>query len=90
MVVFLVVGPQKDQLGAFFSGLPHGLGGLDFELFRRLVLGQDDPVAAGGIAAHRHRPVPELRMVQQLHRGVEAVQITMQDNAVHGVTSFFL
>ena len=44
---------------------------------------QDDAVAAGRVAAHRHWEVAQLRVVQQLHRGVKAVQITVKDDTVH-------
>ena len=85
--VLAVVGREKNQLGALFSGLPDGLGSLDSEGFGRLVLGQDDAVAALRVSAHRHRQVAQLRVVQQLHRGVEAVQIAVKNDPVHGCLS---
>ena len=83
--VLPVVGGEEHQLRALAPGLPDGLGGLHLVPLGGLVLGQDDPVAGIWIAAHRHRSVPELRVVQQFHRGVKAVQITVQNHPVHTV-----
>ena len=82
-----VVGREEDQVGALFLGLPDGLRRLDLEGLGGLVLGQNNPVAAVGVAAHRHRTVPQLRVGQQLHRGVKAVQIAVKNHPVHGRTS---
>ena len=79
-----VVGGEEDQAGTFALGLPDGLGGLDPEGLGRLVFGQDNAMAAVGVAAHRHRPVAQLGPVQQLHRGVKAVQIAVKNDPVHG------
>ena len=84
MAVFFMVGGKEDQTGAFSLGLPHGLGGLDPEGLGGLVFGQDDPVAAFRVSAHRHGLIPQLRMVQQLHRSVKTVQVAVQNHPVHG------
>ena len=86
--VQFVVGRQQHQLRALFFGLPDGLRRLHAEFFRRFVLGQDDAVAGGGIPADRHRHVPQVWAAPQLHGGVKAVQIAVQDDAVHGPASF--
>ena len=81
--VLVVVGGKENQPGTLFPGLPDGLRGLDTEGLGRLVFCQDDAVAAGRVAAHRHWEVAQLRVLQQLHRGVKAVQITVKDDTVH-------
>lgn len=86
--VLAVVGGEEDQVGALPPGLPDGLGGLDLEGLGGLVLGQDDAVAALRIAAHRHRQMAQLWVVQQLHRGVKAVQIAVKNDPVHGRAPF--
>ena len=53
-VVFLVMGGEKDQARALFPGLPDGLGGFDAKGLGPFVFGQDDAVAAFGVAANRH------------------------------------
>ena len=87
LAVKMVMGRQQNQGGALLLGLPDGLGGLDAVFLGVLVLGQDDAVAGGGIAADGHRQIQQLRMAQQLHRGEKAVQITVQDHPFHGITS---
>ena len=86
--VLVVVGGEEDEIGAFPPGLPDGLRRLDLEFLGRLVLGQDDAVAALRVAAHRHRLVLQLRLVPQLHRGVKAVEVAVQDGPVHVSTPF--
>ena len=81
--VLVVVGGKENQPGTLFPGLPDGLRGLDTEGLGRLVFCKDDAVAAGRVAAHRHWEVAQFRVVQQLHRGVKAVQITVKDDTVH-------
>ena len=88
VVVFVVMSREKDQLGALFPGLPDCLGGLDLKLFGRLVFGQNDAVTAVGVAADSHRLVPEVGVVQKLHRGVKAVQVAVQNGPVHGIAPF--
>jgi len=68
-----MVGGKKDQFGAFFSGLPDGFSGLDAKKLGGLIFCQDDAVAAVRVSAYRHRQVTQLRMVQQLYRGVKAI-----------------
>ena len=77
------MGGKKDQIGALLLGLPDGLRRLDLKGFGGLVFGQDDAVSAGRVAAHRHGQVAQLRVGQQLHRGVEAVQIAVKNNPIH-------
>ena len=77
VAVLVMVGGEEDQVGTLFPCLPDGFGGLDLEVLGGLVLGQDDAVAGGGVAADRHRFLPQLRMLQQLYRGEKAVQITV-------------
>ena len=86
--VQFVVGWQQHQLRALFLGLPDGFRRLDAEFFRRFILGQDDAVAGRGIPAHRHGHVLQVWSAPQLHGGVKAVQIAVQDDAVHGPASF--
>ena len=54
-----------------------------------VVLCQNDAMAAGRVAADGHRQVLQLRIAQKLHGSEEAVQITVQNDAVHSGTSFF-
>ena len=77
MLILIHVWGQQNKTRTFFPCLPDGFGGLDLEVLGGLVLGQDDAVAGGGVAADRHRFLPQLRMLQQLHRGEKAVQITV-------------
>ena len=56
--VLTVVGGEEDQVGALPAGLPDGLGGLDLECLGRLIFGQNDPVTAIWVAAHRYRLIP--------------------------------
>ncbi len=77
-----MVGGEKDQIGALLLGLPDGLRRLDLKGFGGLIFGQDDAMTAGRVAAHRHGQVAQLRVGQQLHRGVEAVQIAVKNNPV--------
>ncbi len=86
--VEVVVGRQEHQIRVLLLGLPDGLRRPDAEAFCRFVLGQNDAVAGGGVAAHRRGHVPQVRMAQQLHGGVKAVQVTVQNDAVlrlHGI-----
>ena len=73
------------QIGALALRLPDGLRGLDAELLRRVVLGEDDAVAGLGIAADRHGQALQLRVGEQLHAGEKAVQIAVEDDAAHRV-----
>ena len=52
------------------------------------VLLVDGVVAGGGISADRHGHVLQVWSAPQLHGGVKAVQIAVQDDAVHGPASF--
>ena len=79
-----VVGGKEHQVGALPFGLPNGLRRLDPELLGRLIFGQDDAMAALRVAAHRHGKMAQLRMVQQLHRGVKAIQIAVKNDPLHG------
>ena len=83
--VLVVVCGEEDQVGTFLPGLPDGFGGFDAKGLGRFVLGQDNAVAAFRVAADRHRKVAQLRVVQQLHRGVKTVQIAVEDDAVQSV-----
>ena len=78
-----MVGGEEDQLRALFPGLPDGLRRLDPKALGGLVFGQDDAVAALRVAAHRHRQVAQLRVVQQLGGGVKTVQIAVKNDPVH-------
>ena len=75
--VLPMMGAQQRQVRAFPAGLPDGLGGLHAERLGAFVLGQNDPVAGFRVPAYRDRGRPQLRMLQQLHRGVKAVQIAV-------------
>ena len=90
LVVEIVVGRQQHQIRALFLGLPDGLRRLDAELFGRFVFGQDDAVSGGGVPADGHGDRPQLRVAQQLHRGVKTVEITVQNHTVHGAPPFVL
>ena len=79
---------QQHQTGTLLPGLPDGLRRLDAAAFGRLVLGQNDAVPGGGITAYRRGDVPQLRVAEQLHRGIEAVEVTVQNDAVHDAASF--
>ena len=76
------MGRQKHEAGALLFGLPDRLSRLYSVLFGGLVLGQDDAVAGLRVAADGHRDLPQSGLVQQLHRGVKAVQITVQYDAL--------
>ena len=76
---------QQDEGGTFFLRLPDRLGGLDAEGLSALVLGEDDAVALLGVAADRDGHVPQLRTAEQLHAGKKAVEVTVQDHALHRV-----
>ena len=77
-----VVGRQQHQTGTLLFGLPDGLRRLDAQPLGRLVLGQNDAVAGGGVAADSGGDVPQIGMAQQLHRGKKAVQVTVQDHPI--------
>ena len=85
-----VVGRQEQQLRALLPRLPDGLRRLDAEALGGVVLRQDDAVAGGGVPADGHGELFQLRPVQQLHRGVEAVQVAVENHAVHGGPPFGL
>ena len=76
------MGRQKHEAGALLFGLPDRLSRLYSVLFGGLILGQDDAVAGLRVAADGHRDLPQSGLVQQLHRGVKAVQITVQYDAL--------
>ena len=83
--VQLVVGRQQHQSRTLLPRLPDRLRRFDAPALGRFVLGQDDAVAGLGVAAHRHRHLPQRRFVQQLHRREKAVQVTVQDHPIaHG------
>ena len=77
-----VVGRQQYQTGTLLFGLPDGLRRLDAQPLGRLVLGQNDAVAGGGVAADSGGDVPQIGVAQQLHRGKKAVQVTVQDHPI--------
>lgn len=77
-----VVGRQQDQVRTLLLGLPHRLRRLDAPALGGLVLGQDDAVAGGGIAADGHRHLPQCRLVQQLHRGEKAVEVAVENDPI--------
>ena len=85
--VLVMVGGQKQQGRALPPGLPNGLRRLYPLGLGRLVLGQDDPVAGRRVPADRHGLLPQLRVAQQLHRGIECVQITVKNHPVHSPPS---
>ena len=76
------MGRQKHKAGALLFGLPDRLSRLYSVLFGGLILGQNDAVAGPWVAADGHRDLPQSGLVQQLHRGVKAVQITVQYDAL--------
>ena len=76
------MGRQKHEAGALLFGLPDRLSRLYSVLFGGFVLGQNDAVAGLRVAADGHRDLPQSGLVQQLHRGVKAVQITVQYDAL--------
>ena len=84
LVVQAVVRRQEHQAGALLFGLPDSLRRLDAIFFRGLVFGQNDAVAGRGVPADRRGDLPQIRVAQQLHRGVKAVQVTVQNHPVHG------
>ncbi|SCI76607.1 Uncharacterised protein [uncultured Flavonifractor sp.] len=83
--VLVPVGREEHQVGALLPGLPDGLGGFHAHGLGWLVLGQNDAVAGFGVAAHGHRlsALPQLGQGEQLHRGVEAVEVTVEYGPVH-------
>ena len=83
LLVALAVGRQENQIRALLPRLPDGLRRLHAAALGRLVFSQDDALAAGGVAADRHRPLPQLRVGEKLHRGVKAVEIAVQDDPFH-------
>ena len=79
------MGGQQHQTRRLLFGLPDSLRRLDTQLLGGLILGEDDAVAGGGIAADSHRQKLQLRMAQKLHRGKKAVQIAVQNHPLrHG------
>ena len=78
-----VVGGEEDQIRALLSGLPDGLRRFDVKGFGRFVFGQNDAVTAGRVAAYGYRFVPQFRVGQQFYRGVKAVQVAMENDALH-------
>ena len=80
--IVLVMRRHQHQLGAFCLGFADGLRCLHAEALGQLVFGKNDPVAAFGVAAHRHGDLFELRMLELLAGGVKAVAVAMQDGAV--------
>ena len=80
--VSFVGGRQQHQLGALAPGLPDGLRRLDAQPLGGLVLGQNDTMAGGGVAADSGGDVPQIGVAQQLHRGKKAVQVTVQDHPI--------
>ena len=86
--VQIVVRRQQHQSRTLLLRLPDGLRRLDAVFLGRLVLGQDDAVAGGGVPADGHRHVPQVRPVPQLHGGVKAVEIAVENDPVHGPASF--
>ena len=80
-LIQVVVGRQQHQHGAFLLGLPHRFRRLHAALFRGLVFGQNNAVPRLRVAAHRHGDFPQRGLVQQLHRGEEAVQVAVEYDA---------
>ena len=64
--------------------LPDGLRRAHAKALGGLVFGQDDAVAALGVAAHRRGDGFQLRVGEQLHRAVKAVAVAVIDDPVHG------
>ena len=83
-----VVGRQQDQLRALLPCLPDGLRRLYPKGLGGLVFGKNDTLPALRVAAHRHRQGAEFRFGEQLHRGVKAVEVTVQDGPIHGASPF--
>ena len=81
---------QQHQVRAFLFGLPNRLRRLDTEFLCGLVFCQNDTVAGLGVAADGCGHIPQVRMAEKLHGGVKAVQITVQDDTVHGKPPFRL
>ena len=80
-LIQVVVGRQQHQHGAFLLGLPHRFRRLHATLLRGLVFGQNNAVPRLRVAAHRHGDFPQRGLVQQLHRGEEAVQVAVEYDA---------
>ena len=83
-----VMGRQQHQARALPPGLPDGLRRLDAVFLGGFIFCQDDAVAGGGVSTDRRGHAPQVRAAPQLHGGVKAVQIAVQDDAVHGSASF--
>jgi len=85
LVALLHVGPavaaQDDRLGAQLLGHAHGHGTADAQ-GPRLVAATGHH-AAIAVGADEHRPAFQLRMLEHLHAHEEAVQIQVEDVAVH-------
>ena len=71
---------HPDDLGAQPQRLPHGHGGMHAK-GPRLVGGSGHHAPGRRRPADHHWPVPKLRVVQLLHRGVEGVQVRVKNPA---------
>ena len=63
--------------------LPDGFARLDTEFLCQLVFGEDDAVSRLGIARDRDGMRPERGVEKARHRGIETVEIRVENSASH-------
>ena len=80
--VLPVVRGQQLQAGALAQRAPDGFGRLDAVPLCGLVFRQDDAMAVVRAAAYGHGHAAQLRVAQQLYRGIKAVAVAVKDHAL--------
>ena len=73
---------QQLQAGALAQRAPDGFGRLDAVPLCGLVFRQDDAMAVVRAAAYGHGHAAQLRVAQQLYRGIKAVAVAVKDHAL--------
>ena len=86
----LMVGREEHQVRTLLPCLPNGFRSFDAKALGGFVFRQNDALPACRVAADGHRPFPQVRPGEELHRGVEAVEVTVQDGPVHSGGASFL
>ena len=77
------IGGNADEVGTFLTRLPECLTRPDALHLGEHIFGEHHAVSVLKAAAHRNGNIPQFGAAQALHRGVEIVQITVQNAAFH-------